>query len=255
MGVQRHQEDQAERRACGSTGTRAERRVSCYYFYVHRPRVRARVHQDLHLLPVSGQGVAERARVGQTPSPPSPVAFTELANGFATCADPSACRRSVTGSARPTSRPSSTGGSPRSPPRSPPPTGPPATGGSCPCARSRCPAPWSSTIPAGPEGSSSPWWPTTSASVAPSEVAMVFARQVRTTTKASVPDPDLLAGHRGEDGLRLQALPGQAVPERRESASHRDRHQQAQRHRGPAPASSTCPSWSTRPARSTIVCL
>ena len=33
-------------------------------------RLRARVHQDLHLLPVSGQGVDQRPRVGQAPSRP-----------------------------------------------------------------------------------------------------------------------------------------------------------------------------------------
>ena len=35
-----------------------------------RPRLRAGVHQDLHLLPLSGQGVGQRPRVGQTPSRP-----------------------------------------------------------------------------------------------------------------------------------------------------------------------------------------
>jgi len=35
-----------------------------------RPRLRARVHQDLHLLPVPGQGVGQRPRVGQAPGRP-----------------------------------------------------------------------------------------------------------------------------------------------------------------------------------------
>jgi len=40
---------------------KAERRVSVYYFYVNDPPVRPRLHQDLQLLPVPGEGVAERA--------------------------------------------------------------------------------------------------------------------------------------------------------------------------------------------------
>ena len=55
-----------------------------------RPRVRARLHQDLHLLPLSGQGLAERPRVGQAPGRRQGIDFTELANGFASCADPAA---------------------------------------------------------------------------------------------------------------------------------------------------------------------
>src|SRR5436190_299119 len=47
------------------------------------------------------------------------------------------------------------------------PIGTPATGGSCPCAKSKCPAPWCSTILAEPAASSKPSWPTTSASVDP----------------------------------------------------------------------------------------
>ena len=35
------------------------------------PGLRPGVHQDLHLLPVSGEGLAQRARVGQTPSHPA----------------------------------------------------------------------------------------------------------------------------------------------------------------------------------------
>ena len=50
--------------------TKADRRVSCFYFYLWDDGRRARVHQGLRLLPVSGQGVAQRARVGQAPSHP-----------------------------------------------------------------------------------------------------------------------------------------------------------------------------------------
>ena len=48
--------------------TKADRRVTCFYFYVWlRRRFRAGVHQGLRLLPVPDQGVAQRPRVGQTP--------------------------------------------------------------------------------------------------------------------------------------------------------------------------------------------
>ena len=54
-----------------------------------RPRVRARVHQDLHLLPVSGQGLAQRARVGQTPSRPRRgSASPRCPTGSPSCAEP-----------------------------------------------------------------------------------------------------------------------------------------------------------------------
>ena len=51
-------------------------------------RLRAGVHQGLRLLPVPGQGVGQRPRVGQTASHHAGIGFTELSNGFATCTDP-----------------------------------------------------------------------------------------------------------------------------------------------------------------------
>ena len=65
-----------------------ERRVGVYYFYVLDREFGPGLHQDLHLLPVSGQGVDQRPRVGQASGPPGRIAFTELANGFASCAHP-----------------------------------------------------------------------------------------------------------------------------------------------------------------------
>ena len=41
--------------------TKTERRVGIYYFYIYDREFGPRVHQDLHLLPLSGQGVAQRA--------------------------------------------------------------------------------------------------------------------------------------------------------------------------------------------------
>ena len=48
--------------------TKSSRRVGDVLLLHLGPRFRGRVHQDLHLLSVSGQGVGQRARVGQMPS-------------------------------------------------------------------------------------------------------------------------------------------------------------------------------------------
>jgi len=44
----------------------------------------------MHLLPLPGQGLAERARMGQASGRREKVAFSELANGFASCEQPAA---------------------------------------------------------------------------------------------------------------------------------------------------------------------
>ena len=48
---------------------KADRRVTCFYFYLVGQGVRARVHQDLRLLPLPGQGLGQRPRVGQAAGP------------------------------------------------------------------------------------------------------------------------------------------------------------------------------------------
>ena len=45
--------------------TKEQRRVSVFYVYIFDEQMGAGVHQDLQLLPVSGQGMGQRARVGQ----------------------------------------------------------------------------------------------------------------------------------------------------------------------------------------------
>ena len=62
----------------------------------------------------------------------------------------------------------------------------------------------------------------------PEEVHAVFGPdQPGSHHHAALPDQGLHPGHRGEDGLLLQAQPGQAVLEGREGTAYRDRHQQA----------------------------
>ena len=54
-----------------------------------RRRLRSRLHQDLCVLPLSGQGLGQRARVGQAPGCSGAAStYCELSNGFASCSDP-----------------------------------------------------------------------------------------------------------------------------------------------------------------------
>ena len=91
--------------------TKADRRVTCFYFYLWDARLRTRVHQDLHLISLSGQGVGQRARVGQTTSPPRPGSGSpSCPTGSPPVQTRRACRRSVIGWAREPSKSSSTAG-------------------------------------------------------------------------------------------------------------------------------------------------
>jgi hypothetical protein len=49
---------------------REQRRVGVYYFYILDPDFGAGLDPDLHVLPVSGAGLGQRARVGQAPGRP-----------------------------------------------------------------------------------------------------------------------------------------------------------------------------------------
>jgi hypothetical protein len=136
--------------------TKADRRVTCYYFYLWDVDFGPGFVKVCAYFPypakiwLNGHQWVKRqaARAG--------IGFTELSNGFAACDDPSAprCRRSVTGWDRATSTCSPSGGCRccRCPLARP--TAMPATGGSARCGRSRSRAPWCSTRPATPVGSS-----------------------------------------------------------------------------------------------------
>ena len=147
--------------------TKADRRVTCFYFYLWDSDFGPAFIKICAYFPypikvwVNGHEWAKRqaAQAG--------IGFTALSNGFATCDDPAAlqeiCDRLGPGTIKVFfERWMSVLPLPLTAP-----TGPPATGGSCRCGRSRCPAPWSSTRPAGPGRSSRRWSPTTSTSAAP----------------------------------------------------------------------------------------
>ena len=90
----------------------------------------------------------------------------------------------------------------------------------------------------------------------PEEVAMVVRPPgAHQATKEPFRDPGLHHRHRGHDRLPLQALPRQAVPERREGAADRNGHQQTRRPRRPRPPRAPARAGRQGPRRSTIVCL
>ena len=78
--------------------TKADRRVTCFYFYLWDARLRSGVHQGLCLLPLPGQGLAQRARVGQTAGHRRPGSGSpSFPTGSPPVRTPRGCRRSVTG--------------------------------------------------------------------------------------------------------------------------------------------------------------
>ena len=145
----------------------SQRRVTCYYFYVWDDDFGPAFVKVCAYFPypmkiwLNGHEWAKRqaAKAG--------IGFAELSNGFATC-DRSG---RAAGDLRP-ARPGHDRGVRRTVVVDPAAaahrdtTAPPATGGSCRCDRSRRHAPWCSTHRDGPAGSSRPWSPTTSTSVA-----------------------------------------------------------------------------------------
>jgi hypothetical protein len=162
--------------------------VTCYSFYLwdadFGPPWSRCVPSSL-----SGHALAQRPRVGQTPSPKAGIGFTELSNGFAACQDPQAlqliCDRLGPGTIGVFIQR-------WLPCRSPTPTVTPATGGRPPCARSRSPARSSSTRPARP-------WVLRGADRGqprprpPHNVEIIFGRRVRATPSAPSAPPSTAA--------------------------------------------------------------
>ena len=231
-------------RRCGFEFTEAERRVGIYYFYVLDPDFGPGFIKICTYFPYPAKVWLNGHEWAKRQADRAGIGYTALANGFATCDDPDAAAgdlrpvraRRRAGVLRPVDRR-------RSRPRSPRPTAPPATGGSCRCARSRCHAPWCFDDPRRARGVLRSARRRQHRHRPPRR----GPRRVRPPTagadhRPAVPHPDLHARHRSEDRLPLQAQPGQAIPQGRQGAADRDRHQQAIRHRRPAPASSTCPS-------------
>jgi hypothetical protein len=79
-----------------STGTprwsfcKADRRVTCYYFYLWDEGVGAGVHQGLCLRSLPGQDLGQRHEWVKRQATRAGIGFTVLSNGFAACAGPAA---------------------------------------------------------------------------------------------------------------------------------------------------------------------
>ena len=137
------------------TFAKADRRVTCYYFYLWDEDFGPAFIKVCAYFPypakiwVNGHEWAKRQAVK------AGIGFTELANGFASCDDPAGlqeiCDRLQPGHHRGL-RPAVA--APASPCPSAARTATPGTGGSARCGRSRSPAPSSSTPRAGPGRSS-----------------------------------------------------------------------------------------------------
>lgn len=241
--------DRAERPGSVCYGfEKSERRVGTYYFYLNDPEFGAGFIKICTYFPYPAKVWCNGHEWAKRQAMREGVAFTALANGFATCAEPDRlqgiCDR----------------------------FGPADIQGFFDRWIDRIPTPFTADDRAGGY-----WWELSMRQVEVSRT-LVFddPRRARGFFESLVadnmgigrpelrppappqhpghlPDPDVRAGHRGVDGLPLQAQPGQAVLEGREGAAHRDRDQQAQTS-GSSPGSSTCPSWWTRPAGSTAVC-
>ena len=65
-----YQSSEAKTAAPQFTFAKADRRVTCYYFYLLGRRLRAGVHQGVRLFPVSGEDLGQRPRVGQAAGRP-----------------------------------------------------------------------------------------------------------------------------------------------------------------------------------------
>ena len=166
---------------------KADRRVTVYYFYVWDDEFGPGFIKLCSYFPypakvwVNGHEWAKRQAEAEG------LGFTELANGFASCEDPARLQAICDRLGPDRSRPGSTAGWPSSPPRWAPASACTATGGNSPCARSRPPARWSSTLLGAPAPSSRPSSPTTSAWAAPTNSSSSSLAGSARTPLASAP--------------------------------------------------------------------
>ena len=238
---------------------KADRRVTCFYFYMWDERVRAgRSSRSAPTSPTRSR-CGSTATSGPSSKPVAGIGFTELSNGFATCEDPAGlqaiCDR----------------------------LGPTNPGVLQPLVD----LPADAADRRGPGGGY--WWELSMRQVEtsrtlvfdaprqaraffealvadnldigrPDHVELIFAGHPRrwgtaTRSRAELQDPDRHPRHhRGHCERRLQALPGQAVPQRRPGVADRDRHQRPQRPWRANGGSSTSRSCRPKPVTSTPAC-
>jgi hypothetical protein len=155
-----------------STGTprwsfyKADRRVTCYYFYLWDEDFGPAFIKVCAYFPYPAKIWVNGHEWVKRQAAQAGIGFTALSNGFAACADPAAlqaiCDRLGPGTINVFAQHGFTG----CPCRSAPKTRTRVTGGNFRCVRWRSPAPSSLTPRAMPATSSKPWSPTTSISAA-----------------------------------------------------------------------------------------
>ena len=215
---------------------KADRRVTCYYFYLWDEDFGPAFVKVCCYFPypmkiwINGHEWAKRqaAKAG--------IGFTALSNGFATCEDPAGlqaiCDRLGPGD-DPGVRRAVVGAAAAAADRRR--TGPRATGGTSRCVRSRSPAPSCSTRPGRARAFFEALVGDNLDIGRPDSVEILFGRKVTARDAGNVHHPgDHPRGRRHRERL-LQALPDQAVPEGRAGAAGRDRGQRHRRPRRQAP--------------------
>ena len=213
------------------TFAKADRRVTCYYFYLWDEDFGPAFIKVCAYFPypakiwVNGHEWAKRQalRAG--------IGFTELSNGFAACDDPAAlqeiCDRLQPGTIEVFAQ--------RWLHRLPMPFGPHGPAGrvlvgDARCARSRSPAPSCFDAPRRARAFFEALIADNLDIGRPANVEIIFGRQIRRDTpgvfRTAIDRPAHRPGHRrGRAEHLLQALAGQAVPQRRPGDADRDRHQ------------------------------
>src|SRR5215472_7675147 len=142
---------------------KADRRVTVFYFYIWDDEFGPGFIKLCSYFPYPAKVWLNGHEWAKRQAQAEDLAFTELANGFASCQDPARLQAICDRLGPSRSRPSLIAGWPSSPLRSALASASTATGGSSPCARSRPRAPWSSTPLGAVAPSSRPSSPTTSA--------------------------------------------------------------------------------------------
>ena len=234
-----------------------ERRVGMYYFYMLDPEFGPGFIKICTYFPYPAKVWLNGHEWAKRQADQEGLAYTALANGFASCADPAAPPGDLRPlRSRPTSRASSTAG----------PT--------------VIPTPFTEA-----DRAAGYFWDLSMRQVEvsrtlvfddprrargffealvadnidigrPEEVSAVFARQVEARPPKSPSRTRIFSpGTEVKMDFSLQAQPGQAVPERREGPAHRDRHQQARGPRHPLPDRAPARAGGAGPGRSTTVCL
>jgi hypothetical protein len=146
---------------------KADRRVTCYYFYLWDADFGAAFIKVCAWFPYPAKVWLNGHEWAKRQATKAGIGFTELSNGFAACDDAAALQAVCDRLGPGTIHVFVERWLARLPCRSPTPTVTLATGGKPPCARSRSPAPSSSTRPDMPAASSKPSSSTTSTSAGP----------------------------------------------------------------------------------------